>query len=190
MFANVDQILPGITRRSVLELASQLPNLEVEETAITLPQVITCSASLSLSTLDLGLPYKCKFNFLVWQPSGWTPWFPFAVSFYWRLYFSGLLFGEGLLSLSISAISLCLFIPGECNHDMMILLILGSLKILRLFTSSSFLHCRKVSLSGHYLDIVTLCCKIFWIFYNNNNNKNNENNNNSSIDTLQTKYIA
>ena len=38
--------------------------------------------------LDLGLPYKCKFNFLVWQPSGWTPWFPFAVSFYWRLYFS------------------------------------------------------------------------------------------------------
>ena len=47
MFANVDQILPGITRRSVLELASQLPNLEVEETVITLPQVITCSASLS-----------------------------------------------------------------------------------------------------------------------------------------------
>ena len=141
--------------------------------------------------LDLELPYKCKFNFLVWQPSGWTPWFPFAVSFYWRLYFSRLLFGEGLLSLSISAISLCLFIPGECNHDMMILLILGSLKILRLFTSSSFLHCRKVSLSGHYLDIVTLCCKIFWIFNNNNNNnKNNENNNNSSIDILQTQYIA
>ena len=40
MFTNVDQILPGITRRSVLELASQLPNLEVEETAITLPQVV------------------------------------------------------------------------------------------------------------------------------------------------------
>ena len=51
MFTNGDQILPGITRRSVLELASQLPNLEVEETAITLPQVLTYSASLSLSTL-------------------------------------------------------------------------------------------------------------------------------------------
>lgn len=38
-------ILPGITRRSVLELASQLPNLEVEETAITLPQVLEANAN-------------------------------------------------------------------------------------------------------------------------------------------------
>ena len=33
------QILPGITRRSVLELAAQIPNLEVEERAITLHEV-------------------------------------------------------------------------------------------------------------------------------------------------------
>ena len=67
MFANVDQILPGITRRSVLELASQLPNLEVEETAITLPQVITCSASLSYclgSWASIQMQW-IKLNFLV-----------------------------------------------------------------------------------------------------------------------------
>ena len=60
MFTNVDQILPGITRRSVLELASQLPNLEVEETAITLPQVV-------LSWI-LGFSIQMQlitFNFLV-----------------------------------------------------------------------------------------------------------------------------
>ena len=33
------QILPGITRRSVLELAAQIPNLEVEERAVTLHEV-------------------------------------------------------------------------------------------------------------------------------------------------------
>ena len=58
MFANVDQILPGITRRSVLELASQLPNLEVEETAITLPQVMTCSAQGGITCGTIDEPRK------------------------------------------------------------------------------------------------------------------------------------
>merc|ERR550519_2463082 len=33
-------ILPGITRRSVLELAAQIPNLEVEERVVTLHEVL------------------------------------------------------------------------------------------------------------------------------------------------------
>jgi len=38
-------ILPGITRRSVLELAAQIPNVEVEERVVTLHEVLEVNAS-------------------------------------------------------------------------------------------------------------------------------------------------
>ena len=52
------QILPGITRRSVLELAAQIPNVEVEERVVTLHEVsiniiLTIGISIVIMTMVL-----------------------------------------------------------------------------------------------------------------------------------------